>query len=356
MPLPSATPPERRTRPRRPIGLAQALFAVPATVAAGWIGYSTFFIPKRMRLPPALPGERFEFASRAGGLSCYTDAPAAFVEGGSPPLLLVHSVNAAASAYEVRPLYEHYRARRRVYALDLPGFGFSERSERTYDPRLMTDAIHAAIEEIRRREGPAAIDALALSLGCEFLARAAVENPDALRSVALVSPTGFESSGPRNGAPGSSRGTWFLYDAVSFPVWGRALFDLLNTRASARFFLEKAWGSRNIDEGLWDYDYLTSHQPGAEHAPFYFVSGFLFSGDITRVYESLRLPVYMAHGIRGDFVDYGGARAFQARPNWTIDVFETGAFPHFERLADFTRAYDAFLARVTAAGGSGAAA
>ena len=47
-----------------------------------------------------------------------------------PPLLLVHSVNAAASAAEVRPLHEHYRATRTVLSLDLPGYGFSDRSDR----------------------------------------------------------------------------------------------------------------------------------------------------------------------------------------------------------------------------------
>ena len=76
-------------------------------------------------LPPAVSGERFEFDSPAGRLSAY-------VAGSGPPLLLVHSVNAAASAAEVRPLHEHYNASRRVFALDLPGFGFSERGDRRY--------------------------------------------------------------------------------------------------------------------------------------------------------------------------------------------------------------------------------
>ena len=39
---------------------------------------------------PALSGERFEFASPAGRLSAY-------IAGQGPPLLLIHSVNAAAS-------------------------------------------------------------------------------------------------------------------------------------------------------------------------------------------------------------------------------------------------------------------
>jgi len=56
-----------------------------------------------------------------------------------------------------------------------------------YTPRLMTDAIHAMTAEIRRRCGDGPIDALALSLSSEFLARAAMESPAAYRSLALVS-------------------------------------------------------------------------------------------------------------------------------------------------------------------------
>ncbi|RAI39174.1 alpha/beta fold hydrolase [Rhodoplanes roseus] len=334
-------------------GWVRGVAAVPAVAALGWIAVSTFFIPNRMRLPPALPGDQRDMDSVAGRISYYVDGPAVttapVAEASLPPLLLIHSVNAAASAYEVRPLYEAARTKRPVYALDLPGFGFSERSPRTYSPRLMTDAIHAMVEEIRRIHGGTPIDAVALSLGSEFLARAAAEAPATFRSVVLVSPTGLDSRGPYYGPAGSTRGSALLRNAFSFPVWGRAVFDLLNTRTSARFFLEKAWGSKTIDEGLCDYDYLTAHQPDAEHAPFYFVGGLLFSRDITRIYEELRLPVMVVHGVRGDFVDYAQLDRLAARPNWTVRVFQTGAFPHFEVSDAFAQAYDAFLGTLSPA-------
>ena len=292
-------------------------------------------------LPPAVSGERRTLHSAAGELGYYVSGPPATA---GAPLLLVHSVNAAASAYEVRPLYERYAASRPVYALELPGFGFSERSDRRYTPRLMTDAILAMIAEIARQHERAPIDALAVSLGCEFLARAVSEAPSALRSIALVSPTGFDRSAPRAGPPGSTRGMPLLYGLFTVPLWKRAFFDLLTSRRSVRFFLEKTWGSKGIDEGMVDYDWLTARQPGAHHAPYYFVSGYLFSNDIGRVYESLDLPVWMVHGVRGDFVDYRGKQAFEARPNWTIQVYQTGALPHFEMPVAFARDYDRFLA------------
>lgn len=294
-------------------------------------------------LPHAVSGERREIDTRAGRVSYYAATPAG---GGAarPPLLLIHSVNAAGSAYEVRPLFEHYREARPTFALDLPGFGFSDRSDRDYTPRVMTDAVLAVADEIARREGDAPIDAIALSLSCEFLARAAVEQPQRFRTLGLVSPTGFSGSKPRNGPPGSTSRMDWLGSALRFPLWNHALFDALTARRSIRYFLQRTWGAKEIDEGMVEYDVATTRQPGARFAPYAFVAGGLFSRDIRRVYESLVQPVWMVHGIRGDFVDYRQKRDFEGRPRWRIDVLPTGALPHFEVMGDFVKRYEAFLA------------
>jgi pimeloyl-ACP methyl ester carboxylesterase len=297
-------------------------------------------------LPPALSAERRELASNAGRLSYYVAGPPR--DKGSIPLLLLHSINAAGSAYEVKPLFERFQVRRTVYALDLPGFGFSDRSDRRYRPRLMTDAIHAIVEEIRQRHGQGAIDALAVSLSSEFLARAAFEGPDAFRSLALVSPTGFDRRAPYTGPPGSTRGNAALYTALNVPLWREGFFRLLTSRPSIRYFLQKTWGSKEIDEGLLNYDYLTTHQPGAYHAPYDFVSGFLFSGDISNVYDALKLPIWMSHGVRGDFTDYSWTWNVERKSNWTIHEFPTGALPYFELCSLFVQRYEMFLERVAA--------
>jgi len=294
-------------------------------------------------LPPAVSGERRDLQMGACRLSYYAAGPDGVTD--ARPLLLIHSINAAGSAYEIRPLHEHYRHVRPVYALELPGFGFSDRPDEVYTPRLMTDAVHAMVAEIARRHGGAIVDALALSLSSEFLARAAVEKPQAFGSLALISPSGFSRKGPRYDPPGATRGRPGLLRFLKFPLWSRLLYRLLTTRPSIRYFLRRTWGSTNIDEGLADYDFATSRQPGARHAPYFFVSGFLFSGDIGGVYDCLELPVWLVHGVRGDFVDYTYAVMVDQRPNWVRQVFPTGALPHFEDPGAFIAAYDAFLAK-----------
>jgi pimeloyl-ACP methyl ester carboxylesterase len=298
--------------------------------------------PASPTLPPALAGESYDLVSAAGRLRVYRSAPAQSAT--ATPLLLVHSVNAAGSARELRPLYEHYRQQRPVIAFDLPGFGLSEHGDRPYGPRLMTDAVLAAVKEVQRLHGPAPIDALGVSLGCEFLARAAVESPSSLRSVAMVSPTGFSGTTRRLGPPGSTRKLPGLHAVLSVPLWGAGLFRALTRPGVIRFFLEKTWGSKAIDEDLWRYDVAITRQPGAHHAPLHFLGGGLFSGDVNALYDALAMPVWMAHGTRGDFVDYRGKTAYTARPNWRFDVFEAGALPYFELPAEFMRRYDAFIA------------
>jgi pimeloyl-ACP methyl ester carboxylesterase len=210
----------------------------------------------------------------------------------------------------------------------------------------MTDALHAMTAEIRRRHGSGAIDALALSLSSEFLARAAVESPADYRSLALVSPTGFSGKTLRLGPPGSTRAVPWLLRALQRPRLGPRLFGLLTRPAVIRYFLQRTWGSKQIDEGLLEHDVLTTQQPGACHAPFHFLSAGLFSGDINALYEQLQLPVWLSHGTRGDFVDYRLTRTVTSKPNWHISVLPTGALPYFELPARFCAAFDAFLATV----------
>jgi pimeloyl-ACP methyl ester carboxylesterase len=305
-----------------------------------------FLRPSSSALPPELPlalsGQRIEFDCAAGRVSYYRATP---LKGHAElaPMLLIHSVNAAGSAAEVRPVYEHYGPSRPVYALDLPGFGFSERSDRSYLPRLMTDAVLAMVARIRDEHQGVQIDALALSLGCEFLARAAQEFPAAFSSIALVSPTGFSGKTPRLGPPLSVVGSSRTQRVLAWSGWSDGLFRQLTRPGVIRFFLEKTWGAKQIDEVVFQYAVVSTRQPGAKHAPLCFLSALLFSADIMGVYDSLKLPVWLVHGTRGDFVDYRLKSRFDRAMHWTMDVMPTGAIAYFERPTEFFAKYDQFM-------------
>jgi len=289
------------------------------------------------RLPPAVAGEWREIVGRSGRLGCY-------VAGEGPLLLLFHSINAAGSVYEVAPIFEEMQGHHRVVAVDLPGFGSSDRSDRRYDVRLYVDAVHDVLDLAAEEHGDAPVDALAVSLSAEFLARAAVERPDRFRTLALVTPTGFQrGASERQGPPGSTREVPGLHTLLARMPWSRGLYRLLTSRPSIRYFLRRTFGARNVPEDLVDYDHRTTHQPGAERAPFAFLSGRLFSRDVRALYESLEMPVWLAHGTRGDFADFSEADWARAQQHWRVEAFDTGALPHFEQPDRFLASYERFL-------------
>jgi len=306
---------------------------------AGELAHQKRFASFALPLPPALAAGRREIDGRSGKLSYY-------VAGKGPPLLLIHSINAAASAFEVRPIFETMQAQRRVYAVDLPGFGFSDRTVRDYNVRLYVDAVQDMLDAIASDRGFDPIDALALSLSAEFLARAAALAPQRLRRLIFVAPTGL-SRPPTVADAGSdvhgTREIAGLLWALQVPLWRQRIFDLLVSRASIRYFLGRAWGSKHIDEALFRYCFLTAHRPGACNAPYAFVSGRLFSKDVVRLYMSLKMPVLVCRGTRGEFQDMGGLGRVSALPNWSVQTFDSGAMPQFERATEFNSALTRFL-------------
>lgn len=296
--------------------------------------------PEFSVLPLPLVGDYVELVADAGRIALYRAGPAS--QSPQTPLLLVHSVNASASAAEVAPLFDHYRRTRPVYALDLPGYGLSDRSDRAYTPRLMTDALHAAVALIREQCGGGPVDVLGVSLACEYVVRLHSEAPNAVRRMALVSPTGFSGNKRRYGPPGSTRGIPWLYKALANPAWSGALFNALTRPGVIRYFLERTWGSKHIDEALYRYDVLTTRQPGAKNAPLYFLAAYLFSGDISSLYEAVDCRVWMSMASRGDFTDYRGRSTVEGRPNWQFHLVEGGALPYFENSDRFLALLDPF--------------
>jgi pimeloyl-ACP methyl ester carboxylesterase len=128
--------------------------------------------------------------------------------------------------------------------------------------------MQSALSYMKSSNEPA--DVVALSLGSEFAAMAALQSPESIHTLTLLSPTGLGRT------PAVGEG---VYKVVSFPLWGRPLFDLLVIEPSLRFFLGKVFYG-DVSEAYVEYAYLTGHQPGAHYAPLYFVAGQLFTSTV----------------------------------------------------------------------------
>lgn len=321
---------------KRENGLLKKVTIGAGTVGAFLLGggllYSKMAVDHAVELPPAVDGQiNFMPSDLTGRLGYYQD-----VRGSGRPLVLFHSINAAASAYEMRPLWELYQGKRPVYALDLPGFGISERSSTMrYSPALYAQAMIAFLQE---RVGEAA-DVIALSLGCEFAAKAALEAPELFNSLTCISPTGLGKTIDLSGET--------AYEVLSFPLWSQALFDLVASQASIRYFLNLNFVGDAPNDAL-DYAYATAHRPNAQFAPFYFLSGQLFSADIRpRVYERLTVPTLVLYDEDPNVGFDKLPVVLETNPHWQAEkIAPSRGLPHWERPVEVQTTLDKFWSSV----------
>ncbi|KAA6187445.1 alpha/beta hydrolase [Thiohalocapsa marina] len=308
--------------------LSSTLAGVISGVAAG---------ASLLELPPAVDAPRKRFApAHQKDISYYVDGP----EDGRP-LVLIHSINAAPSAFEMKPLFEHYRNTRRVYAPELPGFGFSDRSDRKYTPELYADAINAFLSEIVQQ--PA--DVIAFSLSSEFAGRAALAAPEQFRTLTLLSPTGFSKRRLPSGRVGDR-----MHRVFTLPGLGQGLYRLLTKRPSIRYFLRQSYVGEPPQE-LVDYAYATSHQPGARHAPYCFLAGQLFTRNaVEMIYDRLDLPVLVLYDRDANVTFDRLPEVLNRRDNWqAVRVEPTLGIPQWERPTQCIAAIDAFWQGAAAA-------
>lgn len=297
--------------------------------ALAWMAVSSMLIDHRRILKSAIPGlEPKRLLTSSGEIAYY-----ASTSGEGRPVVLVHSINAAASTMEMLPLFLHFQGKRPVYALDLPGFGLSARDDKPYSPRIFASAI-AELIALEMRDP---VDCIALSLGCEFAALAALAVPEFFHSLALLSPTGFS---PRTIPYSDSR-----RKMLSVPAWSQPFYDLLTTRASLRYYLAKSFPKSNVPTELLDYAFDTCHQPGARFAPLYFLGGHLFTATVREeIYGALAMPVRVFYD-SDPYVSFEYLDPFlSAKSNWSaIRLQGTNGLPQWQQPAVTAGELDAFF-------------
>lgn len=281
-------------------------------------------------LAPAIRADEVVWSLPSGGpVLCYSRP------GHGRPLLLLHSMNAAASAFEVKPFFDDMSLRQPLYAPDLPGFGRSDRADRVYSPDFYAQLIVDIIKAIDA--GP--VDVLALSTTAEFAARAALKENDVIHSLTLVSPTGF-SRRRESRSPVGAR----VHRMLRLPLLGAGLFRALRTKPSIRFFLDKAF-KNGAPEDMVEYAWTSAAQPGASYAPFYFVSGQLFTPDaVGDLYLPQKVPVSVLYdkdpNISFDYLD----EVVRQRENWSLTrIPGTLGLPQFQEPLLMQSALEEFL-------------
>jgi pimeloyl-ACP methyl ester carboxylesterase len=190
-------------------------------------------------------------------------------ENKGTPLVFVHGIGAGASSFMWRRNFDALARDFRVYALDLLGFGFSDKpSGVSYSADLYVELISDFIREIAL--APAHI--VASSLGAAYSVRVADEQPELVDSLVLVAPVGTGNLRARPGMTGAA-----FYGLLQSPVLGTSFYNVIASERSIRDYARKElfYDRRRATDRLVAQYYATSHQPGAQHAIAAFLSGYL---------------------------------------------------------------------------------
>lgn len=116
----------------------------------------------------------------------------AYVDSGGdkPVLLFVHGLSSSLSFWD--PQLVDFSKDYRVIAVDLPGFGASDRVDAPYTPPWYADHVVAFLDAL----GIEAVTWVGHSMGGQIGLHAALDHADRVERLVLVAPAGFEPFGP----------------------------------------------------------------------------------------------------------------------------------------------------------------
>ncbi len=255
------------------------------------------------------------------------------------PVVLVHSIHAVASAWEMRELFGRFGADHRVLAYDLLGFGASDRPDVDYDAELYRDLLRDVLRELAGE--PAHV--VASSLSAAHALSVAAEQPDLFRSLTLINPTGLLTQAESPGPGGRA-----LQNLLRTPWLGEALYNLLVSRPSLRWFSSRLYRDPALPERSAEERYAAAHQPGARYAPAAFL-GDALAHNAYLALRTLEVPT-LAVWSPSELLDTEAEReAFSAvaprvEEAWIEDC---GAVPHEERPEEVEAAVRSFWGGIT---------
>jgi pimeloyl-ACP methyl ester carboxylesterase len=238
-------------------------------------------------------------------------------ERDAPPVLFVHGIGAGARSFMWRRNFEPLARDFRVYAIDLLGFGYSDKpAGAPYSADLYVELIADFLRDV---VGGAPAAVVASSLSAAFAVRVADESPDLVDTLLLISPTGVSNQGSRPDLPGAA-----FYGLLNSPVLGASFYNAMTSERSIRDYARNQlfYDKRFATPRLVAHYYAVSHQPGAQYAITAFLSGYL-NTDIREPFARLRQSVTLVWGRQDTTNPLGQAALLRGlNPRARLETFD----------------------------------
>ncbi|MFH1438192.1 MAG: alpha/beta hydrolase [Pseudomonadota bacterium] len=166
--------------------------------------------------------------------------------GEGEPVLLIHGFGSALEAWQ--QVIPRLREGRRVIALDLPGFGKSDKHDRDYSSPSLAETVHAFMQKL----GIEKADVVAHSWGCSIALALAMQRPASVRRLVLSGAWVFEEQLP-------PFAKWARVPVLGEIIFGWTYKELIAQRLALGFYEPE----KIVDQKFVDAVEKAMDRPGA---------------------------------------------------------------------------------------------
>jgi len=255
------------------------------------------------------------------------------VRGDGPPILLIHGFGEFVEswAFNIEPLSEHYR----VYALDLPGHGLSDKPANGYAFFLSADFVANFMQTLEINRATL----IGHSIGGFICLSTAINFPEKVDRLVLIDSGGVSKEMP------------LRYRLAALPILGEIMVEP-TLKAGLRMGIKGTFYNPDlVTDEMVDMTYKYLRMRGAKRAMLEIIRestslrGPVAEAIMTDKLHLIKAPTLVIHGAQDKTVPVDEVEnASKLIPKARLAVFEEcGHVPHLEKPAEFNETVLAFL-------------
>ncbi|MEF9952096.1 MAG: alpha/beta fold hydrolase [Clostridium sp.] len=254
-------------------------------------------------------------------------------------LLLIHDTTIGSSSFSWRKNFDELAKNHTVYAIDLPGFGKSEKRPLTYTSDVYTYVIKSFVDEIIKGD----CSVVASSLSAAYAIQVQHEDPTTFDRIVAVSPSGIF-----NMSDDPSKLSKVATTAFKLPVVGTFAYNIMSSKNILESHMKNnVYHNKDLASSYVLNHYLNSSKqdgPLSKYAPTSYLSGYM-NISIAQALASLEIPLLVIWGSESNINPIDNLKSFiDLNPSVNYHVFENcGEYPQEEYSFDFNTLVENFI-------------
>ncbi len=185
---------------------------------------------------------------------------------------------------------------------------------------------------------------VAAGLPAAYAVQVASDQPELIRALGLVVPSGIELHGDEPDFKDA-----LVHWLLRLPILGTSALNIYTSRSAIATYLRREVyaSAQNVDDALVERHYRRSHQPGAQGALAAYLSGYL-NHSVREILDRVDVPIWLGWGRRAVTPPVESADLWlRSLTGADLEIFENvGMLPHAESPGEVARQLERFLSEL----------